>query len=203
MAKQKRKRIYVDRLVQGAILMRLFSYGILCLLFATVPISIVRALMQPDRLLLHHFLDVCRLHWPILVTLTVLLPFVLYDALKLSHRFAGPIFRVQNDLDRFAKGEKVPTVRFRDNDFWQDLGTKVDQLIRRCEAAEARAGDREVLAENDVHELVTSHGRALGTASIVRIKDSGGIAVAFSEMAHPGRPIPPGTPASPPNRDKT
>lgn len=117
MARKKRKRLYVDRLVQGAILMRLFCYGILCLLFATVPLSIVRTTMQPDRLLLDHFFDVCRQHWPILATLGALLPFLLYDALKLSHRFAGPIFRIQNDLDRFARSEEIPPIRFRDKDF--------------------------------------------------------------------------------------
>jgi len=158
MAKRKRKRLYVDRLVQGAILVRVFCYGMLCLLFATVPLSIVRTLMEPDRLLLDHFFDVCQQHWPILATLSALLPFVLYDVLKLSHRFAGPIFRVQNDLDRFARGEEIATMRFRDNDFWQDLGTKVDQLVRRCEAAESRAGDHETFADHDVHESVSSLG---------------------------------------------
>ena len=47
---------------------------------------------------------------------------------KLSHRIAGPIYRLNKDLKSYVenKGEDKLVIKFRDNDFFQDLKDNVN-----------------------------------------------------------------------------
>jgi hypothetical protein len=138
-----RKRLLVDKQVQWALIKRFLFYWVCILVFVTMPIAISQTLVEPSRYLVQHYFDTWRSHWPILATLTVLLPFVLYDILKISHRFAGPIFRLRRELQRYVHGEEADCVRFRDGDFWPDLGDNVTALMERVHAAEKRVAELE------------------------------------------------------------
>jgi hypothetical protein len=48
----------------------------------------------------------------------VLLPVFVRDTMKLSNRFAGPMFRLRTVLSEMAGGEKGRTIKFRTGDFW-------------------------------------------------------------------------------------
>ena len=57
---------------------------------------------------------------PALVASLVLLPIVVVDIIRLSNRFsAGPMVRMRRAMQNLAKGERVPPLQFRDNDFWK------------------------------------------------------------------------------------
>lgn len=62
-----------------------------------------------------------------LVSLALLPPFIL-DAVKLSNRFTGPIFRLRATLAQLAAGEKVEPLEFRSNDFWRTLADDFNQV---------------------------------------------------------------------------
>ncbi len=50
----------------------------------------------------------------------LLMPVFLRDTLKMSNRFAGPMYRLRIALKKMA-GEDVPApIKFRDGDFWQE-----------------------------------------------------------------------------------
>ena len=75
--------------------------------------------------------NVARVLWHIqlsaLASLAVL-PIILLDVLRLSHRWVGPVFRLRATLHSLTLGEPVPPIRFRDGDFWQDLARDVNVL---------------------------------------------------------------------------
>jgi len=139
MSKPKRKKLFVDKYAQGTLLLRIFLYWFSCVLFASVPLVIGRTLMEPDRLLVAHVAPVWNQYWPILITTTILLPFLLYDALRVTNRFAGPIFRLRRELRRFEEGSDIVPIRLRDEDFWQDLAEQTNRLVERVKEAERRA----------------------------------------------------------------
>ncbi len=136
MSARIRKRLSVDDQVQGAISRRLGLYFCTALVFMLLPSTIARTFLEPERLFLTHLWDVIWEYWPLLLTLTAAMPFVFYDTLKLSNRFAGPIYRLRRQLQRFGSGEVISPIKFRDDDFWQDLATEVNTLLERVRAAE-------------------------------------------------------------------
>jgi sensor histidine kinase YesM len=46
-----------------------------------------------------------------------------------SHRIAGPIYRLENTLDRLIRGEDVETIRLRKGDALKELIEKINSLI--------------------------------------------------------------------------
>jgi len=139
MSKPKRKRLFVDKYAQGTVLVRIVVYWFSCMLFASVPLVIGRTLVEPDRLLVAHVAPVWNQYWPMLITMTLLLPFLLYDALRVTNRFAGPMFRLRRELQRYEEGSDIRPIKFRDKDFWQDLADQTSRLVQRVQEAERRA----------------------------------------------------------------
>ncbi len=164
MAKPERKKLFVDPSVQGALLKRIVLYWVFCLLFITVPLLIGKTFTEPDRLFFEQFGSLWSQYWPVLFTSLLLLPFVLYDVLKLSHRFTGPLVRLRREMGRLADGEAVQPLRFRDHDFWQDLADRFNVLADRMEA-----DDREQAGEahegTDSLALATPEPQTAGAAS--------------------------------------
>jgi hypothetical protein len=57
----------------------------------------------------------------------------LYDTLKLSHRFAGPIVRLRNGLSAWGDGKEVQPIKFRQNDFWNELADHFNRAVERTQ----------------------------------------------------------------------
>jgi hypothetical protein len=153
MSARIRKRLFVDTGVQGAIVRRLALYFCSAVFFMILPSAIARTCLEPDHLFVTHLRDVIADYWPLLLTLVGMMPFVFYDALKLSNRFAGPIYRLRQQLERFGSGEEIQRIKFRDGDFWPDLAILVNSLIERVRAAESGSA-----ATQPGEDLVCSSG---------------------------------------------
>jgi hypothetical protein len=134
-----RQRLFVDVNVQGAIARRLGLYFVSAIVFMVLPSAVARTFQAPERLFFTHLHDVAVEYGPLLLTLLAMAPFVFYDALKLTHRFAGPVFRLRRQLARFDNGEPIVRLEFRDGDFWQDLAVLANALLERVRLAENRA----------------------------------------------------------------
>lgn len=73
--------------------------------------------------------------WKILLFLSVCIPVVLNLAIGLfivlfvSNKFAGPLFRVEKEIDLYLKGEKKElNIKFRNNDYLHTLSDKINKL---------------------------------------------------------------------------
>lgn len=65
----------------------------------------------------------------------LLLPVVLYDLVRFTHRFAGPMVRLRECMRRSAAGESVGALRFRDEDYWQEFADAFNAMQARIDNA--------------------------------------------------------------------
>ncbi len=66
---------------------------------------------------------------PILINDIVIMIFLIVAGIVLTHRIAGPVFRVLSDIERVLAGEKGVRVHFRRGDSFPELAEKVNELI--------------------------------------------------------------------------
>ena len=125
----KRRRYFIDKKVQGALIRQLlthwmianfvvFSYLLVLQMFSTG--------MQGT--FSEHVTAIWERYAPLIVVAVTFFPVFLYDAVRLSHRFAGPMVNLKRYLKSLANGEAVSPLKFRDKDFWQELTGDVNAI---------------------------------------------------------------------------
>ena len=67
----------------------------------------------------------------LLVSLPVVLFFIWFAALELSHSIAGPIYRLEKELDDRIKGKKAGPILLREKDELKVLVDKINKLTYR------------------------------------------------------------------------
>ena len=63
--------------------------------------------------------------------LTVIV-FLLLLAIRMSHRMAGPIFRIKKDLDQMRNSGKINIIYIRTDDFHGDAVRAINQMLLYC-----------------------------------------------------------------------
>ena len=137
MSNRKRKKLFVDYQVQGAILARIAMYWLFCFVFISVSMLLFQTLSHPDQPFWVHIGPMCERFWPVYLAMFGIAPFVLYDALRVSNRFCGPLSRVVQELDQFNKNGEFNNLEFRDGDFWQPLSSSISEVVERAKRVEA------------------------------------------------------------------
>jgi len=73
--------------------------------------------------------------WKLFLYMAIILPMIvnlgigLFIVLYISNKFAGPLFRLERELDRYINNETdTLTVKFRANDYLHSLATKINAL---------------------------------------------------------------------------
>jgi len=126
-----RRQLWVDQSIQGTIVRRVALYWAACILFITVSLLWAATYQDPSKLFYEQWGVVWQRHWPLYVALLSLIPLTMWDALKLSHRIAGPVLRIRQQLARINDGQPFSELEFRGDDFWRDLATQVNQLAKK------------------------------------------------------------------------
>lgn len=143
----KRSQVFVDSKVQGALLWRTVTYW--CYAMLTIMASIVcwrilvTGVAQPFNI---HLNDVLYSLSPMILGAAIMLPILLFDMARLTNRFVGPLYRLRNEMRRLARGEKVPPLRFRDDDFWHEIAEEFNAVVARVEQLEERQNETLPLA---------------------------------------------------------
>ncbi len=143
MMRKKRKQLYVDPQVQGPIVRRVVVYWVACLGFMILPVLLARVVVDPKVFVLHHVPGIIARYWPIFVCMTLMLPLAILDALTLSNRFAGPVFRIRNELRKYNQGEGTAKLELRREDFWHDLADEFNTLTERTQNTHRVEADRQ------------------------------------------------------------
>ncbi|HUY34112.1 MAG TPA: hypothetical protein VMV69_15295 [Pirellulales bacterium] len=145
MAEFKRKRLFVDRSVQGAFMLRATLHWLACVLSLSVVYVAVSLLVEPVRLIFPDVEGIWFLLAPAVVTTLLLLPVIVYDTIKLTHRLVGPLLRLRRAMRELAAGQPVERIRFRDGDFWREFADEfnaiADRIERSTPAAEPTAAE--------------------------------------------------------------
>ncbi|QDT69549.1 hypothetical protein MalM25_24880 [Planctomycetes bacterium MalM25] len=129
----KRKQKFIDPEVQGALARRIGVHWLLYTLVASVLVVGLKWLANPFVPITEHAIEAWWTYGPLLLVLICLAPIFIYDSVKLSNRFTGPMMRIRQATKSLAKGERVRPLTFRGDDFWQDLAKDFNQIVDRYE----------------------------------------------------------------------
>ena len=126
---KRRKQFLIDRKVQGSLAIRLAMHWLLLLVLTLTLNFGLRFVGNVDE---SSLIDVAatafRDQAAAMLVLLALLPWFIKDALQLSHRFVGPVFRMRSALRQLADGEELQPVVFRRGDFFRDVADDINRL---------------------------------------------------------------------------
>jgi hypothetical protein len=117
-----RKRIFVDSAVQGALIRNVVTHWLVFLVTLAVILGAVQFFQNPVATADEQLAQFPRRHGLTFVILLLLLPTFLWDTVRLSNRFAGPVLRLRRMMQQLAEGKDPGELRFREGDFWSELG---------------------------------------------------------------------------------
>jgi len=148
MAKQSRRRKFlVDNAVQGALAARVGWYWLFFAASVAMLLIVWTAFVDRPQRSGDLFATAWTRVGPALLASILLLPLVMIDVLRLSNRFAGPMYRVRNGLRQLARGETVAPIVLRKKDYWTDVARDFNLVAERMErrggtaAAKQRGAD--------------------------------------------------------------
>ncbi|HVA46977.1 MAG TPA: hypothetical protein VNH11_11470 [Pirellulales bacterium] len=153
MKRFKRKRLLVDRQVQGAFLLRAVGYWLMCLVTVVLLITFTNMIAEPAKLLLTDIDNPWFRLGPTVVCGLCFLPVVIYDFLQLSNRLVGPLVRLRRGMRALGEGRHVEPIKFRDGDFWREFADEFNAVARRVHEAGGCCGRQS--SERTAPELVS------------------------------------------------
>lgn len=129
MNQNKRRKSLVHRAIQLALIKRLLLQWV-CFAWTTcLASSAVQFFLNPMSVPLGF--DVL---WGVFLThcfvSSCLLPMFVYDSVKYSHRFVGPIVRLHRELQRVGS-EPVRPIKLRKGDFWHEVADEFNAMLAR------------------------------------------------------------------------
>jgi hypothetical protein len=136
MPQPRRTKHFVDSNVQGALARRIILHWLVFLSVAFLVSFILQVLTNPFRPISEHVHDLWWTHGPFLLVMLFLLPVFVADTIKLSHRFAGPIFSLRRAIREVAAGNPPRKLKFRRRDFWQELALDYNAMLAQLGAVE-------------------------------------------------------------------
>jgi hypothetical protein len=144
-----RRQLFVDPKVQGALLLRVVAYWFLSLLILSMLLLDWRIVTNPGQPFYAHFQEMWYWYGPVAAIATlILLPLLLFDSVRLSNRFAGPLFRLRRELRKLSSGETARPIQFREGDFWHDFAGEFNALAERVEALTAQLHNADFAVES-------------------------------------------------------
>ncbi len=157
----KRRQLCVDIRVQGTALARAVLHWLgfaLVLVLGTMTWRVF-TISQLSWSALRS--DLATVATPVLVVLLLTFPWLVWDTLRVTNRFVGPVFRLKRALRQLNAGKAIEPIQFRDDDFWQELADEVNQLaVTLQQATDAKAGPLE-------HDVVQASVPAAATQPLV------------------------------------
>jgi hypothetical protein len=142
-AKFKRSQLLADLPVQGSIIAWMVFYWGASLLMLFGLLFFWTLLTGPARMSWMTVDHVWFKYGAVFVAAALLLPLIVWDMLKLTNRFAGPVRRLRNYLHQLAEGKPVPPLHFRKGDYWHDLANDFNRVVERIEQLEKALREKE------------------------------------------------------------
>ena len=136
--KKQRKKQFVDRAVQGTLLLHIVGHWAFFLFAAGALLLFVEMVVGDPR---DAWRGLVHRHGPTVLTVLVLAPIFIRDLCKLSNRFAGPMVRLRRAMRDLADGREVSPIHFRERDFWKDLATDFNRVVAHVQASTPPAAD--------------------------------------------------------------
>ena len=128
--KNRRKTMVVNKPLQGDLILKISLFPTLALAATTILLAVFCQKLTDEALLADIELPSLV---PLLITVMgfvlVSVMFLLYNALKISHRIAGPIYRLCKCIQRIRGGDINFEITLRDGDHLEEVRDELNQLL--------------------------------------------------------------------------
>jgi len=132
MKPRSRGKLFIDSKVQGALARRIVIHWFLFFLASSMTLlGLQYFLGEPGMSLGEHISALWGQYALFVILMVAMLPSFLYDTIKMSNRFAGPIVRLRRGMKELADGDKVEEITFRNGDFWIELSGDFNRVAKR------------------------------------------------------------------------
>ena len=138
---KNRSRKFIDRPIQGALVLRVLLYWVVSSMVQVLVMAFMSIVGRADSV----HVNAQEFWWHIRLAAfssVLILPFLLLDIIKLSHRWVGPIYRLRSALKSLAQGDSIPALVFREGDFWQELAADFNAVARRLKPPVEAGGQK-------------------------------------------------------------
>jgi len=126
----RRKQQLVDPTVQLGIVRKIAFHWVVFFVCNAMALMIwIRLFEQPDADWGQTLGDTIRRFMPFFIITMALIPAFVWDTLKLTNRFAGPISRLRGALADASAGRAVSPLQFRTNDFWKEIAENFNAVV--------------------------------------------------------------------------
>ena len=155
MGKKKfRRKKLVNKRLQGQLMLKMvlhwIGYNGVVIFMSVASLMFVYCIAMvsetPERTMKEEFFQFFSSHKPMLLAMCVLLPFIVWDMLKTSHRVAGPVYKFRTELDHYVSTGEMRKVKLRDGDFLDEFEVSWNQAVDRFNS-EAKADCATILDE--------------------------------------------------------
>ena len=85
----------------------------------------------PDAVAQHLFPVLKKINWILFIGLPLIFAVIFAYGVLISHRMAGPIYRLEEDLDKIAAGDFSRRVKFRTKDRMDSLAEKMNRVLEK------------------------------------------------------------------------
>jgi hypothetical protein len=145
MNNKKRTTFLVDPTVQWAIGRRVILHWMLfavCLIAVNV---MLRTILTMTDMPFGEAIRTAAMHQvSVIIVMAVMLPMFVLDTMKLSNRFAGPMYRLRNALVKIPTGEPMKALTFRTGDFWSEVAEDFNCVANHHELLRRRNAELEL-----------------------------------------------------------
>ncbi len=152
----RRANLLICRDVQGALMGRTIVYWVYCLVAVSMMVFCWSLVQTRPTSGVGMLMELAWRYGPAIVASSLLLPIVVIDSMKLSHRIVGPLFRLHNAMRRLAAGDDVEPISFREGDFWHDLADDFNRVVARVDQLKQGQEPVEEQKEEPVSESIES-----------------------------------------------
>lgn len=130
----KRSKKFVNSPVQAAIVRRVFFHWGLFFTVAVLSLFSVEFFLSgsQESIGAHFETTLAKYSFFFMLVIAFIPPFV-YDTIKFSNRFAGPMMRLQRSIKDLADGQTVAELKFRETDLWGELTDDFNRLAQRVQ----------------------------------------------------------------------
>lgn len=133
-----RQQVWVDRSVQGVLVGRVILYWGCAMLYVGISSICFQYNQNPEWTFAKHVQVLYDQVWPWLPSAVFLLPLAIYDVVRMSNLFAGPVFHLRKHFAAMRQDIACAPLVFREDDYWRDLAEPINDM--QAELLRLRAG---------------------------------------------------------------
>lgn len=135
MIKKLRLKKLINWTIQGPIVTRLMAHFLsynLATVFLLLVVYGIRGSLAAvsDQPLVTPPMTFWQQASPVVICMLVMMPFMIWDLIKLTNRIAGPLFRFESLLKEFGKTGRLPAATIREGDLLTDYQQQFNDFVQ-------------------------------------------------------------------------